>query len=190
VRHEEAWTRLPDLLGDRDDAALLGHVRACVDCQRQLFLLGRVDRLLRERAATAEGGTRRRWFSGRRLLGSAAAVATVAAVVLALLHLQHAGSHGMVLRTASGHAVGGAVMSHSDARNLSLALTARGLPVDRGQIFVLWAGDNTRTPMQVGRFMVDRSGGCRVRFNLPATHDWGRFWITRPGRPAAIVAST
>ena len=95
----------------------------------------------------------------------------------------------MVLRTASGQPVGGAVMSRSDARNISLALTARGLPTDRGQVFVLWAGSETRTPMQVGRFMVDRSGGCRVRFDLPANHDWGRFWITRPGRSAAIVAS-
>ena len=96
----------------------------------------------------------------------------------------------MVLRTASGQPVGRAVMSHSDARNDSLALTARALPTDRGQVFVLWAGDTARSPMQVGRFMVDRTGGCRVHFNLPATHTWGRFWITRPGRPAAIVAST
>jgi hypothetical protein len=44
--------------------------------------------------------------------------------------------------------------------------------------------------MQVGRFMVDHSGGCRVRFNLPADHAWGRFWITRPGAPRTIVART
>jgi hypothetical protein len=37
--------------------------------------------------------------------------------------------------------------------------------------------------------MVDRRGACRVRFNLPATHAWGRFWITRPGLPTAVVAS-
>jgi hypothetical protein len=55
---------------------------------------------------------------------------------------------------------------------------------------VLWAGHNTRIPMRVGVFMVDHSGGCRVRFNLPATQDWGRFWVTRPGRPGSIVAST
>jgi len=189
VRHEQAWTRLPDLLEDRDDAALLAHVRACSDCQRQLFLLGRVDRLLRERA-TAQGATRRRQLSPRRLLASAAAVAAAAAVVLALLLFQRGGTQGMVLRMASGHVVGQAVMTHSDARNVSLALNARDLPVDRGQMFVLWAGDDTRTPMQVGRFMVDRSGGCRVHFNLPATHTWSRFWITRPGEPAAIVAST
>jgi anti-sigma-K factor RskA len=189
VRHEEAWTRLPDLLEDRDDAALLAHVGACADCQRQLFLLGRVDRLLRERA-TARGATWRRQLSARRLLASAGTIAAAAAVVLALLLFQRGGTHGMVLRMGSGHAVGRAVMTYSDARNVSLALTARGLPVDRGQMFVLWAGDNTRTPMQVGRFMVDQSGGCRVRFNLPANHDWGRFWITRPGSPAAILART
>jgi anti-sigma-K factor RskA len=189
VKHGEAWTRLPDLLDDRDDAALLAHVRACADCQRQLFLLGRVDRVLRERA-TARGATWRRQLSPRRLLAAAVGFAAAAAMVLALLLSQRGGTQGTVLRMASGHAVGRAVMSHSDARNVSLALNARGLPVDRGQMFVLWAGDNTRAPMQVGRFMVDRSGGCRVHFNLPATHTWSRFWITRPGIPTAIVAST
>jgi anti-sigma-K factor RskA len=188
VRHGEAWTRLPDLLDDRDDAALLAHVRACADCQRQLFLLGRADRLLRERASAARA-TPMRWLSARRLFASAVAVAAAAAAVLALLLLQHTRGHEMVLRTASGQPVGRAVMSHSDRRNDSLALSARDLPVTHGQIFVLWAGDAARPPMQVGRFMVDRSGGCRVHFNLPATHEWGRFWITRPGT-AAIVAST
>ena len=53
MTHSEASTRLPDLLEDRDDAALLAHVRECPDCQRQLFLLGRLDRLLRERAAVS-----------------------------------------------------------------------------------------------------------------------------------------
>jgi hypothetical protein len=57
-------------------------------------------------------------------------------------------------------------------------------------MFVLWAGDRGRLPMEVGRFMVDRSGGCRVHFNLPADRTWSRVWIARPGRPAAIVAST
>ncbi|HKD34588.1 MAG TPA: hypothetical protein VKB73_14175 [Gaiellaceae bacterium] len=192
MRHEQAWTRLPDLLDDRDDAALLSHVRACAACQRQLFLLGRVDRLLRDNAARNEAPPRPGRLARRRL-ASAAAVATVAAaaaVVLSLLFTQTAGTHAMVLRTASGVAVGRAGMSHSDARNDSLALTARGLPVDRGQMFVLWAGDRGRAPMEVGRFMVDRSGGCRVHFNLPADRTWSRLWITRPGRPATIVAST
>jgi len=189
VRHEDAWTRLPDLLDDRDDAALLAHVRACADCQRQLFLLGRVDRLLRDHAA-ARGATRTSRLTAGRTLASVVAVAAAAAAMLALLVPHHGRAHEFMFRTASGQAVGQALMGHSDARNVSLALIARDLPVDRGQVFVLWADDRARSPMQVGHFMVDRRGGCRVRFNLPADHTWGRFWITRPGSPAAIVAST
>jgi hypothetical protein len=188
VTHDEAWTRLPDLLDDRDDPTLLAHVRACTDCQRQLFLLGRVDRLLRASAA-ARGSARPRRFGARATLTSAAVVAATAAAVLALLVAHHGSARGLMLRTASGQSVGRAVMGRPDGRNVPLALTAQRLPVAHGQVFVLWAGDNARSSMQVGRFMVDRRGGCRVSFNLPATHGWGRFWITRPDR-AAIVAST
>src|SRR5262249_10294253 len=69
VTHEEAWTRLPDLLQDRDDSALLAHVRACPDCQRQLFLLGRVDRLLRANL-DAELPRSARRPRGRRMLAA------------------------------------------------------------------------------------------------------------------------
>ena len=189
MTHEDAWARLPDLLDDRDDAALLAHVRGCAACQRQLFLLGRVDRLLRDRSA-ARGGRRTRRLSARRVLASAAIVAVAAAAMLAFLVPHPVRAHELMFRTASGQAVGHALMGHSDARNVSVALVARNLPVDRGHVFVLWADDRARSPMQVGHFMVDRRGGCRVRFNLPADHTWGRFWITRPGSPAAIVAST
>jgi hypothetical protein len=189
VRHEDAWTRLPDLLDDRDDAALLAHVRECATCQRQLFLLGRVDHLLRDSAATRKLAPTRR-FSARRLLVSAAAVAGATVAALVLLPSQPAHGHEMVLRTPSGLPVGHATMRHSDARNDSLGLSAQSLPVDRGQMFVLWAGDGAGAPMQVGHFMVDRRGSCRVHFNLPVSDNWSRFWITRPGRPAAIVAST
>jgi hypothetical protein len=191
VRHEDVWTRLPDLLDDRDDADLLAHVRACADCQRQLFLLGRVDRMLRESAST-RGASHPRLVSVRRVLAFAAVVAASSAAAVAVLLSHHDGgrTNELMFRTGSGHEVGHAQMRHSDARNVSFSLTARGLPVDRGQVFVLWADDGARAPMQVGRFMVDRTGGCRVRFNLPANHTWGRFWITRPGSPAAVVAST
>jgi hypothetical protein len=189
VRHEEAFTRLPDLLDDRDDAGLLAHVRECADCQRQLFLLGRVDRMLRERGA-ASGVSRGRWPMRWRLLAAAAVVAAAAATALALLFLpQTAHTRELMLRTASGREVGQAVIGRSDARNSSLALTARGLPVDHGQMFVLWASDDSSS-MQVGRFMVDQSGGCRVRFNLPASHAWSRFWVTESGKQAAVIATT
>ena len=79
-------------------------------------------------------------------------------------------------------------MGHGDARNASLALTVRHLPMDRGHMFLLWASDE-RSTMPVGRFMVDQAGGCSVRFNLPASHPWKQFWVTAPGN-ATIVAST
>jgi hypothetical protein len=190
VRHDEAWPRLPDLLDDRDNPALLAHVRSCAVCQRQLFLLGRVDRVLRARAAT-QGIERPRRRGVRRATTYAAAVAAAAALALGFFLGAHRGpAHELMFRTASGRAVANAVMGHSDARNVSLALTARDLPVDRGPVFVLWADDHTRAPMQVGHFMVDHTGGCRVRFNLPADQTWGRFWITTPGAPATVVAQT
>jgi hypothetical protein len=80
-------------------------------------------------------------------------------------------------------------MVHADARNVSLALVARGLPLNRQHVFVLWARDDGSS-MEVGHFMVDRSGSCRVRFNLPANHRWHRFWVSEPGNAAAVVAST
>jgi hypothetical protein len=188
VKHADAWRRLPDLLDDRDDAGLLAHVRVCPDCQRQLFLLGRLDRMLRDSASARRSARRRP--SARLLLAAAAAVAVVTAVAtLALFLPQQGRMNEFMLRTASGRLVGEARMGDSDARNVSLALTARNLPTDRGHMFVLWAGDE-RSAMQVGRFMVDRSGGCRVRFNLPATQGWRRFWVTKPGHATQIVAST
>jgi len=189
MNHEQAWTRLPDLLDDRDDPALLAHVRACAECQRQLFLLGRVDRLLRDRTAKQSTTRPRRWRA-RNATALVAAGAAAAAAVIALMLTGQRGGHELMFRTASGRAVGHATMSHSDARNLSLTLSARGLPVDRGHVFVLWANDDARSRMQVGNFMVDRRGGCRVRFNLPTNHNWRLFWITRPGKPDATIAST
>ena len=184
MRHEDAFQRLPDLLEDRDDPELLGHVRECADCQRQLFLLGRVDRALR---ADAPGKRRARPV---RLLAGAAAVAAAAAAALVAVLLPSSGhSHPFMLRTASGVVVGEATMAHSDARNVSLSLTARGLPVSRGHMFVLWASDRGAT-MQAGRFMADPNGRAHVRFNLPADHSWTHFWITQPGKVPAMVAST
>jgi hypothetical protein len=189
VKHEEAWTRLPDLLDDRDDADLLAHVRGCTDCQRRLFLLGRVDRMLRDNA-TLRDQSKKRGVTVWRLVGVGGVVAAAAAVALVLFVAHSARSHDLVFRTASGRSVGTAVMGHSDSRNASVALTARGLPVQRNHVFVLWAGDDKHSVMQVGRFMVDQSGGCRVRFNLPVTHAWGRFWVTEPRSPGTVIAST
>ncbi len=185
MNHAEAFRKLPDLLDDRDDQTLLSHVRECAECQRQLFLLGRVDRALRDSShARSRRGPRR-----TLLAGTAAAAAVAAAAALAILLPSSSHTHPMMLRTASGTVVGEATMTHADARNVSLSLTAHGLPVARGHMFVLWAADRGST-MQVGRFMADPTGEAHVRFNLPASHDWKKLWVTRAGDAHAMIAST
>jgi len=188
VSHEEAFKRLPDLLDDRDDVGLLAHVRVCADCQRQLFLLGRVDRILRD-SASAQRAAGRLWSTARQLLaGAAVAAAAVAAMLVLFLPQKAHHPPGFVLKTATGRSVGRAVMGRADARNASVALTARGMPVNHGHLFVLWASD-ARSSMQVGHFMVDRRGSCRAHFNLPASHTWTRFWVTEPGKPEVVAAT-
>jgi hypothetical protein len=189
VTHEHAWTRLPDLLEDRDEPDLLAHVAGCHDCQRQLFLLGHVDRLLRD-AASARRKERRRTRRTRwlRFPAGLVAVAAVALLVLFFPHSRH--SRQFTLRTASGQPIGRAVLARADAENMSLSLVARGLPTRRGDVYVLWAGRDGRPATIVGHFMVDPNGACRARFNLPGGRNWGRFWVTPPGRPDAVVART
>jgi hypothetical protein len=184
VRHEDAWQRLPDLLDDRDDPTLLGHVRDCADCQRQLFLLGRVDRLLRDERS------RRRPLHHLQWVAAAIAVLVVAAIVLvALVPPSGPHTHLFTLRTGVGRPVGHATILHADGRNDALSLDARRIPLNPQHMFVLWAG-NGRVSMRVGEFMVDNTGGCKVRLNLPATHTWNRFWVSQPDNPKAVVAST
>lgn len=185
MKHEEAFRRLPDLLDDRDDLALLQHVRGCADCQRQLFLLGRIDRALRDSAPARD-----RTVFGRRVFaaGGALAAAAAAAILLAVFVPSGSHPHAIVLRTAAGRPVGKATITRSDAENVSLTLTAHELPVTRGRVFVFWAADRSST-MQVGRFRADQQGNCHVRFNLPANHDWNDFWVTRPGDAHAMVAT-
>jgi hypothetical protein len=183
MNHEEAFRRLPDLLDDRDDPMLLTHVRECADCQRQLFLLGRVDRALRD---SAPARRRRRPLP---YLAAAAVAVAAAAAALAVFLPSSPHVHTMMLRTASGQVVGEATMRHADAHNVSLSLSAHGLPVASGHMFVLWASDAGST-MEVGHFIADPKGGARVRFNLPASHDWSHLWVTRAGDAHAMVASS
>lgn len=185
MNHEEAFRRLPDLLDDRDDLALLQHVRDCADCQRQLFLLGRIDRALRD-SAPPHTRTRR---TRRAFAVAGALVAAAAAAILAAVFVP-SGSHphAVVLRTAGGRPVGKATITRSDAQNVSLTLTAHELPVTRGRVFVFWAADRGST-MLVGRFMANKEGDCSVHFNLPSNHDWNNFWVTRPGEAHVMVAT-
>lgn len=188
MNHEQALSRLPDLLDDRDDAELLAHVRYCSECQRQLFLLGRVDRMLRDDADSERAVQTRRSVVRRASAAAVAVAATTAAVLMLLTHGTSSGQ--LVLRTPGGRSVAHATMGHDDARNTSLVLTASAMPTRGGHMFTLWASDRTTTTMQVGRFMVDHAGRCHARFNLPNDHTWSYFWVTSNGEAGQIVAST
>jgi hypothetical protein len=190
VTHDHAWTRLPDLLADRDEPDVLAHVATCHDCQRQLFLLGRVDRALRG-VATTRRKERRRLGRGRWLRFPSGLVAAAAAAFLVLMFVpHHSGLHQFTLRTAGGHAIGRATLQREDRENTSLTLVARGLPARGGATFVLWAAGGAERKVAVGRFMVEPGGACRARFNLPGHRAWARFWVTPPGQPDTVVATT
>jgi hypothetical protein len=184
VNHDQARQRLPDLLDDRDDAALLAHVRDCAACQRQLFLLSRIDRTLRRDAP--EIPRRRRWPRETRILAAGGAIAAVAATAAALFVLARPPQAvAFTLRTPMGQVVGEATIGKGDAHNDSLTLAARHLPANPGPVFVLWASDGAAS-IPVGRFMVDPTGDCRVRFNLPESHAWDEFWVS--GETGPVVA--
>ncbi len=190
MTHEHAWTRLPDLLADRDEPELLAHIASCHDCQRRLFLLGRADRALRG-ASAARRNERRRLRRGRWLRFPTGLVAAAAAALVVMLMLpRQTAPHQFTLRTAQGQAIGQAILARSDAENTSLTLVARGLPAHRGAVYVLWAAEGGRAGTTVGRFMVSSGGACRARFNLPGGRSWARSWVTPPGRPRAAIATT
>ena len=182
MNHDQAWQRLPDLLDERDDATLIAHVRDCAACQRQLFLLGRVDRTLRRESPAAS----HRWPLSRRtgILVAGGAMAALAAVAAALVILltQPPRAATFALRTPAGEIVGEATIARGDAHNASLTLAGRDLPAGQGPVFVLWASDGAAS-ISVGKFMVDPDGDCRVRFNLPDSRAWDTFWITRQTGP-------
>ena len=191
MTHEHAWKRLPDLLEDRDEPELLAHVAVCNPCQRQLFLLGRVDRLLRE-AAPARRKERRRARRVRRLaFPDGVLAAAAAAAVLLVLFLPHGvDARDFTLRATTGEAIGHAVLAPARGERASLELVARGLPTRRAGLYRLWGRSDTGSATPVGRFMVEPNGSCRARFSLPGGRSWARFWVTPLGRPDDVVAST
>ena len=188
MTHERAWELLPDLLHARDDRELLVHLRGCQACQRQLFLLTRVDRMRREAASSRRASTERSMFGRRRLPLLASLVAILA--VLPFIPRKPI-PPAIVLQSADGRAVMRATIGRADEANLDLAVVASGFSTRSGDQFVLWTRvDGGDGPAVVGRFMVDRSGFCRAHFNLPAGERWTRFWVTPASDSSRVVATT
>ena len=143
MTHDLAFERLPDLLFDRDDPDLLAHVGSCHRCQRQLFLLSRVDRLLRQRRPRE-----------RRLGRVVAALAVVgaiaaAAVVAVILPQRHTPATAQfALKTKAGAIVARAQIEHGDTKNESIAFVAKGLPSRPTDTYLLWTqGNNDAEPV-------------------------------------------
>ena len=190
MTHKRAWERLPDLLRSREQPELLAHVSGCHACQRQLFLLGRVDRLLRQARPQARRSPRLP-ITKAPAVSQLATLAAAAAVALILFLPRAPGSHGMVLRSADGRAVARATIARADQSNVEVSLVARGMPRSEGDQFLLWAHPEQgggATP--VGQFMVDRTGSCRTHFNLPTGQHWTRLWVTPTADPTQVVATT
>jgi hypothetical protein len=189
VTHEQAWQRLPDLLGSHDDAALLAHVAGCHACQRQLFLLGRVDRMLHDARRNDDGG-RLPSFRMPAVVGALGAVAVLAALAV-LPFLPNSAADAFVLRAADGRTLGSAKLVRVDRSNVEVSLVARGMTAPEGDQLLLWARSRDGAgAIRVGRFMVARGGECRAHFRISAGHRWTRFWITSPSDPAIVVATT
>ncbi len=188
MNHRAAYERLPDLLVDRDDPDLVAHLARCHDCQQRLFRLTQVDRMLRS------AGTRRRRRLRGRAVGAASAAAALAAIAAAIaLHLPaHAQSSAFFsLHTADGRKLASAFVLRRDRANDRVVLVAQGMPVPRGETYLLWTETaDGRTRLPVGRFMVDKTGSCRAKFTLPATMRWRGFVVTTVGNPQLVVAST
>lgn len=186
MRHELAYQRLPDLLLNRDDPELLAHVGQCHRCQRQLFLLSRVDRLLRQRRSRSRR-------HGRLRAALAVATIAVAAIAAALVLPQGdpAARARFALKTDDGSIVARAQVERADAENQAISFVTEGLPTRPSDTYLLWARrPDTGDPIVVGRFMVSHKGECRARFNLPGNRGPGRFWITPSTQPSVTVAST
>ena len=187
MKHDAARQRLPDLLFDRSDTALLAHLRACHDCQRQFFRLSRIDRLLRQRGTSLR---RKRTRFRSAFVASAAIAAAVAAVFPQVLPTEHP-PPSFALRGSDGTVVARAQLDRADAENQSISFLAQGLPTAPTDTYLLWTtSPQTKRPLLVGRFMVSHTGACRTRFNLAGTRHSSRFWITPSSDPAVVVAAT
>lgn len=189
MTHNAARGRLPDLLFDRGDTTLLAHLRECHDCQRHLFVLARIDRLLRHKGAKMRTRRSRVRYA---LAGTATiSAAAVAAFVLMMLPRSHTAPLSFALRGIDGSVLARAQLDRADSENQSIAFVTHGLPTAPTNTYLLWTtAPDSKRPLLVGRFMVNHTGACRARFNLAGTRHPSRFWITPSSDPAVVVAGT
>ncbi len=190
MTHDEAWPLLPDLITTPDEVPdrLRTHVASCHTCQRQLFRLQRVDRLLRTHGREQEPARRR---ARRRMRWLAAAAAPLLAATAVAIHLAVApsGASAMALRSAAGMAVANAqVRTVGTGQVVELTPGTVGLSGTTG--YVLWGRTGNNTNVRLGMFMSSSTGTCRARFTMPEHLDLQRLWITPAANRTTVVAQT
>jgi anti-sigma factor RsiW len=210
MRHEDAASRLPELVGLReaveDDAELNGHVARCARCRRRLRGLRKIDSDLssldpptppsprlerRILAIPAAGAPEVRRPARRRL-----AVVAACAVVLLIGGLigalatrdQPAGEAGFVAeRTVRLVAPGRPVIRAQveigapQGSRIPMRVVATGLPHGAGRYYGLWL-TGADGAVSGGAFRPDGAGRCVVMLQVPAGV-WTGVDITAGDRP-------
>jgi hypothetical protein len=217
VRHEEAYERLPSLVGlraaDVDDRELRAHVDGCETCQRRLRTLREVDGALRSGPSRSEPserleervlavprvhpqedrGRQRRWLVGG--LGAAAAVIAALALVATSPWSGSSndgpGAFDSVQTAAIAEPRRGveAMVEFGEAMGpvQPVRLTVSGLGGD-GRYELWLAGGGGE--VAVGTFKPGKDGACTVMMDAPAG-EWSAVRIRHAGAndPGADVAS-
>lgn len=190
MTHDQAWRLLPDIITAPDDVPdrVRSHVASCHICQRQLFRLQRVDRLLRSDAFRGEPARGRRRGFVRWV--AAVAMPLLAAVAFAVyLAVAPPGVSAMALRSASGIAVANAqIRDVGDGQVVELTPGDGGLSGTTS--YVLWGRTASHPNVRLGMFMSSPTGTCRARFRMRDHLHWQRFWITPAANRGAVVAQT
>jgi hypothetical protein len=216
VTHEEAFSRLPDLLwmrvADEDDAVLRRHVEGCAECRERLSELRRVHAALAgagrsdpppglaervrdipARYAQDAAPARR----SRRALGAVAGVAAAAlaagVVALALTgggETAPAGPFQVVDQVAvtdpRSPVTGRIEMGEPSAGMRTIRLAVNGLDATGGR-YELWLS-SASGEVSAGTFRPDKSGACTVMLSAP-DGEWTAATIVKAGSDEPPVAT-
>jgi hypothetical protein len=187
MNHQTASQSLPDLVTDpaAPHRALRAHLRTCHACQRQLFLLQRVDGMLRPDLPSSD---RPRRYRARRVGGVALAAALAVAAVFVLLPRTQTQAEAFTLRASDGLTVAQAQIRNQGSQQV-VVLTP-GAPMPATTRYVLWGSAQSHTTIRLGMLITTATGRCRARFVLPSQPAWKRLWMTPLSQPTTIVAHT
>jgi hypothetical protein len=211
MTHEDAYARLPELVGLRAatqvDPGLDAHVAACARCQERLRRLRAVDSGLRALEATpavparlerrvlaipAGGeaqGHHRGGGRGWLVAAAAAGLALIAAIAVGIVLTGGDPAPSGEFRAERVVRLGGPRVAAAaeiqigrpEGNVLPMRLVATGLPHGGGRYYGVWL-TGPRGAVSGGSFMPDGEGRCVVMLRIPPG-DWSAIDITAGDRP-------